>query len=438
MLRYFVYTFFIFLTITLSVSASEQIKDSDLLSSITGSNSEKFREAIDYIKLIRPPALPQLLKEEYLDDDDEEVRYRIITALKEYPAGEQSMIWNELLKITKDKKNEIALIEFLSSVKHGIFTVPVAEKLLVPRSEAREKAAVMLKKYGNDRMLPVILSLGQSKNPIDRIYFLEALNHLYDIRFKKSVISMIEDENKSVRIYAIKCVNSNMIKEALPFLRRLAAKDNNTESRKMAISSLVLFKDKQSGSLLTGILKNEDPAIRIEVITALRELKYSNSAGPLSDMLLKDENSSIRHAILDTLISFKKTGNINALKHLIKNDHDPKIRIKAVFTIGVAGGNRDSVEALKEALLDGDYRVRGEACNSLGFLKKSGAAEILIEQIKTDKSRYVRTAALYSIVRINDSRNIIRLFDIYSFEEDRVFRELLRGIIRDSIKKRIR
>lgn len=438
MIRYITFTFLFYLIISFNAHASEQIKDKNLLSAVTGGNAEKYQKAIEYIKTNRPPDLPRLLKEEYLDDDDENVRERIISALKEYPALEQYAIWIELLKITKDKKNEAGLIEFLSSIKHGIFTVPVAEKLLVPRCEAREKAAIMLKKHGDDRMMPVILSLGQSKNPIDRIYFLEALNHLYDIRFQKLVISMIEDANKSVRIYAIKCINNNEVKEALPALRRLAAKDDNAESRIMAISSLVSFKDTQSGSMLTGILKEENAEIKAEAIRALRELKYSNSAGPLSDMLLKKESPDIRHAVLDTLISFRKTGNMSSLKHLIKNDPDPKIRIKAVYAIGAAGENRDSAETLKEALLDEDYRVRGEACSSLGYLKKSGASEILINQIKTDKSRYVRTAALYAVVRINDSKNIIKLFDIYSFEEDRVFRELLRGVIRNSIKKGVR
>lgn len=438
MIKYIKYTFLFLLVISLAVHASEQIKDKDLLSAITGSNSEKFQKAIEYIKENHPRGLPALLKEEYIDDDDENVRERIITALKMYPPNEQSAIWIELLKITKDKKNESALIEFLSSVRHGLFTVHVAEKLLVPRSEAREKAAIMLKQNGDDRMMPVILALGESKNPIDRIYFLEALNHLYDIRFKKLVITMVEDENKSVRIYAIKCVNNHDLKEALPALRRLAAKDDNAESRKMAIYSLVLFKDTQSGSMLTGMLRNEDGGIKTEAIRALRELKYSNAAGALSDMLLRDESDSIKHDVLDTLISLKKTGNISSLKHLIKNDPDQKIRIKAVYAIGIAGESRDSAATLTEALLDEDYRVRGEACNSLGYLKKSEASEILMGQIKKDRSRYVRSAALYSIVRINDPKNTIKLFDIYSVEEDRVFRELLRVVIRNSIKKGIR
>jgi len=427
-----------FLLFSINIFPAEVVRDKDLLSAITDGNAEKYQAAVDYIKTNHPADLPGMLKKEYLDDDDEKSRERIISALKEYPVGEQSAIWIELLKATKDKNTEITLIEFLSSSKVVSFTIPIAEKLIVPRSEVREKAAVLLKKFGDDRMLPVILSLGQSKNPIDRIYFLEALNYLYDIRFQKLAISMLGDENKSVRIYAIKCVNNNEVKEALPALRKLAAKDDNNETRKMGIASLVSFRDTQSGSMLAGILKDESGEMRMEAVKALKELKYYQAAAALSEMLFKEQDTGIKQAVLDTLISFRKAGNLNGLKHIIKNDKDPKMRIKAVYTAGVVSEESNTVEVLKEALSDEDYRVRGEACNALGSIKKGAVSEILINRIKTDNSRYVRSAALYSIVKINNSDNVIRLFDIYAVEEDHVFREMLRVIIRNSIQKYIR
>jgi len=427
-----------FLLLTLNISAAELIKDKDIVSAVTGKNPEKFQNAIDYIKLNHPATLPGMLKEEFLDDDDEDVRERLITALKEYPIKEQSAFWIEMLKSSKDKKTEILLIDFLSNSKAVSFTIPIAEKLLVPRSEVREKAAKMLKKSGDDRMFPIILSLGNSKNPIDRIYFLEALNYLYDIRFRKLVISMLEDENKSVRIYAIKCVNNNEVKEALPALRNLAAKDGNNETRKMGIESLVSFKDTKSCSMLVGLLKDESGEIRIEAVKALKELKYYAAAAQISEMLLKEKDPEIKQTILDTMISFKKAGNTNGLKHIIKNDTDFRMRIKAVYTIGAVSEDSSTLGILKEALLDEDYRVRGEACSALGSIKKGSTTEILFDQIKTDKSRYVRSAALYSIVKINNSRNIIKLFDIYSVEEDKVFKEILRGIIRKNMQKYIK
>ena len=424
--------------LSLNVSAAELLRDKDIVSAIIDGDVKEQNEAIEYVKANHPDTIPGLLKKEYLDDDDEDVRSRIINALKEYPLPEQSAIWIEFLKSAKDKKTEIALIEFLSPSKVASFTIPIAEKLIVPRSEVREKAAVMLKKYGDDRMLPVILSLGHSKNPIDRIYFLEALNYLYDVRFQKLAISMLEDENKSVRIYAIKCVNNNEVKEALPALRKLTAKDDNNETRKMGIASLVSFKDTASGSMLSGILKDESGEMRMEAVKALRELKYYNAAAAISDMLLKENDQEIKQAVLDTLISFRKAGSINGLKYIIKNDPDPKMRIKAVYAVGAVSEDSNSLDALKEALPDKDYRVRGEACSAMGSLKKGNASEILLNQIKTDNSRYVRSAALYSLEKINDTKNVVKLFDIYSVEEDRVFKEMLRLTIRNNIQKHIR
>ncbi len=439
MFRYLTTSLFSFiLLLSFNISAAELIGDKDLVSAITGENKKEFQKSLEYIRSVQPGAIPSLLKNEYLDDDDEEMRERVITALKEYPLQEHSAIWIEILKSEKNKKIEISLIELLSSSRSPAFTVSIAEKLLVPRSEVREKAAVMLKNSGDDRMLPVILSLGQSKNPIDRIYFLEALNYIYDVRFQKLAISMLEDENKSVRIYAIKCVNYNEIKEALPSLRKLAAKDDNIETRKMAILSLVLFKDTTSGSMLTGILKDPDIEIRMEAVKALRDLKYYSAAERISDMLTSENNKEIKQIILDTIISFKRAGSISGLKYIIQNDTDAKMRVKAVYAAGVSLEERHSIDVLKDALSDEDYRVRGEACSALGLFKKKGSSEILINQIKTDRSRYVRSAALYSIVRINDAENIVKLFDIYSYEEDMVLKEILRDIIRTNIQKKIK
>ena len=430
---------FFCLVISFNIYAEELIiKDKDLLSDITDGKPEEFKSAIDYIKLNHPASLPGILKDEFIDDDDEEVRERLITALKEYPVNEQSVFWIEMLRSSKDKKIEIMLIDLLSSSKSVSFTIPIAEKLIVPRTEVREKAALMLKKSGDDRMFPLILSLGQSKNPIERIYFLEALNYLYDVRFRKLAISMLEDNNKSVRIYAIKCVNNNEVKEALPALRVLAAKDDNNETRKMAIASLVSFKDTKSCPMITGILKDQSSEMRIAALKALGEMKYHAAAGPISEMLLKESDPMIKHAVLDTLILFKKAGNTNGLRHIIKNDTDTKMRIKAVYTVGAVSEDSNTLNILKEALSDEDYRVRGEACSSMGTLKKGSPSEILLNQIKTDKSRYVRSAALYSIVKISNSRNIIKLFDIYSTEEDMVFKEILRGIIRSNLQKHIK
>lgn len=416
-----------------SLSAMEQ---KAVVKAILKGKSPDYDTAIDYIKINLPPFLPKELKDEYLDDDDEDIRGRIITALKLYPPEQIAPFWIEILKQTSGTALEISLIDHLGRNKY--FTPVIAEKLLFPVSEVREKAALALKSSGDDRILPVILNLGRSSNPIDRIYLLEALKHLYDVRFQKLVISFLNDENKSVRIYALKCATDNTIKESVPVIKRLITTDNNDEVRKRSIEALVYFKDTGSGSIISSVLKEGKRDLSLAAIKALRDLKYSSAAVPVSGILLTESDREIKAAAIDALIGFGRAGNIEGLKHIIIKDEDPFMRIKAIHAIGEVTEERASMDILTLTLSDSDYRIRGEACNAIGKLKKSRASSILLNQIKTDNSRYVRSAALYSLERIKDEKDIVPLFDIYSVEQDPVFRHLLKNYLHSSIIKLVR
>ncbi len=411
-----------------SLAAMEQ---KQLVKSILKGKSPDYETALELIKTEHPPLLPKALKDEYLDDDDEDIRERILTALKLYTPEQIAPIWIELLKNTSNAALEISMIDYLG--KSRLFTLVIAEKLLAPMSEVREKASLSLKNSGDDRIMPVILNLGRSKNPIDRIYLLEALNHLYDIRFQKLVISLLNDENKSVRIYAIKCAMDNEIKESVQTIRRLVTTDDNVEVRKRGIQALVHFRDTGSGTVIASLLKEGNRELSLTAIKALRDLRYSSAATPLSEMLLKDPDEELKIAVMDALAGFGKAGNIEGLKKIITKDSDPVMRTRGVYTLGEVSEERSTMDILTQSLSDSDYRVRGEGCNALGKLKKNRPSQILLNQIRTDSSRYVRSAALYSIQRIKDQKDLVPLFDIYSVESDRVFRDLLRLYLRASL-----
>jgi len=429
--------FFTAIVLAISIiSAAFAMEQKKVVKAVLKGNSPDYGNAIDFIKENTPPELPSVLKEEYLDDDDEDVRMRIISALKLYRAENIAPYWIEIFKNTSNSRIETDLIEYLG--KSGMFTIPIAEKLLAPMSDVRQKAALALKKSGDDRILPVILRLSKSSNPIDRIYLLEALNHLYDIRFQKLVISLLSDDNKSVRIYAIKCVMDNDIKEASTAIKRLVADDKNDEVRKRGIDALVHFKDTGSGAIIAGLLKEGNRDLSLAAIKALRSLKYGNSAGLLSEMLLRENDREIREAVIDALTGFGKAGNIDGLKKTATKDEDPVMRIKAVYALGDVAEEKSTMDILALALSDTDYRVRGEACSALGKMRRSRPSELLINQIRKDSSRYVRSAALYSLEKINDEKNLVPLFDIYSSENDTVFRDILRAYLRKNLVKLVR
>ena len=172
-----------FLTLTSASSGMEQKK---LVKSVLNGGSPDYEAAMDFIRNNLPPLLPKELTEEFIDDDDEAVRGRIISAMKLYPPEQIAPFWIEILKNSNGSSLEIGIIEYLG--KYKAFSAVIAEKLLAPISEVRNKAAITLKNSADDRILPVILNHARSSNPINRIYLLEALNHLYDIRFQKLVV----------------------------------------------------------------------------------------------------------------------------------------------------------------------------------------------------------------------------------------------------------
>lgn len=417
-------------------SASFAMEQKELVKGILKGKSPLYETAIDYIKVNLPPQLPVKLKEEYLDDDDREIRGRIISALKLYPPEEIAPVWVEVLRKTSSAPLETEIIDYLGRSRH--FTQIIAEKLLAPMSEVREKAARTLKNSGDDRILPVILNLAKSGNPIDRIYLLEALNHLYDLRFQKLVISLLSDENKSVRIYAIKCAMDNDIKESVQGIKRLVTTDDNDEVRKRAILALAYFRDTGSGSIIASVLKEGKKDLTLAAIKALRDLRYSGAAVQISEILMSDSDPEMKSAAIDALCGFGRAGNIEGLKRIITADQNPLMRVRGVYALGEVSEEKATLEILTTSLSDSDYRVRGEGCSALGKLRKSRTSAILLNQIRTDSSRYVRSAALYSLQKIKESRDIVPLFDIYSVEGDSVFRELLRSYLRSSLVKLIR
>ncbi len=421
---------FLITTGSLSSFAMEQKK---IIKAIIKGKSPAYEEALSYIKENHPEDIPSLLRDEYLDDDDSLVRMRIIETLKLYPSTEIAGTWIEILSKTNNSKIEIDLLEYLHTEK--IFTLHIADKLISPSTEVRQKAASLLKKEGNDRILPKLLILSKSQNPVERIYLLEALNYLYDVRFKNLVISFLNDENKSVRIYAIKCATENEIKESLTKIKQIAKSDENLEARKRAIEAIALFKDTQSAPILLSIIKEGNKELTLTSIQTLRILKISSAAATLSQMLETEKDDDIKKAILDSIITFGKSGNISGITFIAKSEKNFDIRIKAIYCLGVISEKEQAFNALIDCLNDNDYRIRAEACNSLGNLRHAQKSEILLNQLKNDSSRYVRTAALFSLQRIKNSKDIIHLFDIYSSEKDPVLRELLREYLREYIQK---
>ena len=100
-------------------------------------------------------------------------------------------------------------------------------------------------------------------------------------------------------------------------------------------------------------------------------------------------------------------------------------------------GNQQAFAALTRGVKDPDFRVRAEACNSLGNYRNRQAVTSLFDVLESEDQVYVKSAALYAIKRINDKTSLMGLFDLFAREQDPIFKEMLRDTIREYIKRYI-
>ena len=61
----------------------------------------------------------------------------------------------------------------------------------------------------------------------------------------------------------------------------------------------------------------------------------------------------------------------------------------------------------------------------------------LFDVLEKEEQVYVKSAALYSIKRINDKSSLMGLFDLFTRENDPIFRELLHNAIQEYIRRYI-
>ncbi len=365
---------------------------------------------------------------------DEDDGVAAVRSLKSLGSGDMLELWVTLLEKTRLPRTKIEIIGHLSGTYDRRMVVPLAKELSSPYIEVRRSAAVVLKNYSDDRIYPFILSLSTSSNPVYRIYFIEAMNYLYDRRFYEMLIGMTRDPNKSVRIFALNCLRSNGLAEAIPLIRNMALGDANDEVKVNAIDILGHFQDRGALYVLLKTLGDQNRDIRYATSRTFFRLAMANTAMPLSQRLMSETEDDIKDMIMDTMIRVKNGGNINGLSSVLFKDPDEALRVKSAYALGVIRDNH-AVAVLMQGMSDPSMKVRAEIANSLGMYKTSDSIRSLLETVEKDREIYVRSAALYSLKRINDRKSALQLFDVYSREKDALFSEMLRSVIRHFMQR---
>ncbi len=371
-----------------------------------------------------------------LDETDESKKQELVRKLRAYAPVEVGTCWLEQLDDAVRVSTTVRVIDNMSEFNDRRFVLPLANHLVSTHYSVRKSAARALKKVGDDRLFPVILKMVNSSTPVHRIYFIEAMNYLFDRRFYPSLTSLLRDENKSIRIYVLNCLKENRITESLGLIRGAAMSDKNDEVRIAAIEAIGAMRDGNGLSVLHVTMNDKNRDVRCESVRAINRIGSLASVNPLSLRLLSEDDNEIKDMMIEALSSMKRVGDIRGLEKIVTADSNLGLRIKSAYVLGFSG-SQQAFSSLQQALKDGDYRVRAEACNSIGNFRNRQALAVLFEVLDRNEQVYVKSAALYAIRRINEKSSLLGLFDLFTREKDPIFKEMLQDAIRDYIKRYI-
>jgi HEAT repeat protein len=373
---------------------------------------------------------------EILNETVDAKKQEYVKRLRTYPPEEVGLCWLELLNDAVRVVTTVRVIDHMSEYNDKRFVLPLAKHLISPHYAIRRSAARALKKIGDDRLFPVILNMVNSTNPVHRIYFIEAMNFLYDHRFYQSLTGMLRDDNKSIRIYVLNCLKENKITESLGQIRGSALSDKNDEVRIAAIEAIGAMRDGNSLGTLNITLNDKNRDVRCESAKSISLINSMASVNPLSLRLFVEDDNEIKELMIETLATLRRTGDVRGLEKIMLTDGNLGLRVKAAYVLGYSG-SLQAFTALQKALFDSDFRVRAEVCNSLGNYRNRQSLASLFDVLEREEPVYVKSAALYSIKRINDKSSLMGLFDLFTRENDPIFREMLRNSINEYIKRYI-
>ena len=203
-----------------------------------------------------------------------------------------------------------------------------------------------------------------------------------------------------------------------------ALKDNDSDTRKLAVQVLREIGIPAIRSLIQALKDDEDPNIRKETAEALGFIGDVKAIEPLIQAL-RDDDNRVREESMEAL---RKIGvpSIEVLAKVL-NDRNNQVRKHAAQALGEIKDAR-AVESLIQVLKDSDSDVLGEAVSAL---EKIGIASVvpLIRALK-DMDSQVRKLATVALGEIRDTRAVEPLIQVLSDNDSNV-----RGGAADALSK---
>ena len=302
------------------------------------------------------------------------------------PAGSREARLVAQLKATKPQ-DRVAAAEELGRIRHEGATDALIRALWDIRGDVRVAAAEALGEIGAEKAAPTLAELTKAKDWRSRRAAVVALGKIGSADGVPSLVHALGDESEAVAMVAGRSLGTSGMKggEAL-----LAAVKHEKELARRAVAlGLGLTRHPGAAEALKGLVKDRDPATRLEAVGAVYKLEGTNALPILAEMLT-DESGAVRQEVGKRIASSGKA----AVPLLVAKTSakDGKIRDAAYRALARCWSD-EAVLALLPALRERDATVRALAESTISRrAKRPHYRKLLIGALGHDDPRIRLTA----------------------------------------------
>ncbi|EMY78657.1 HEAT repeat protein [Leptospira weilii serovar Ranarum str. ICFT] len=378
--------------------------------------------------------LPSIFQNESVDEKAQIAILKLFSELDDLDAlapnwiGVLDLVFQKTTNVTL--KKEILLLAEKKKEKRLIY--PVIAAFGDPETSVRTLSYRLMHLLKDDRALPILLDMSLSKDPVQRMYFLESSLIIKDERIQNQIHKLANDESSGVRKKYLIAIHRLGMTEKFSQFQKSATSDPDDDVKMVALEILKNKKSRQHISLFYKGLTDPNPDIRRISLEALFVFQDKQGAKTISDQLTKEENTFLKTRMIDLLLDLGNHGGGQGILAVLTNGEDPELRTKAAYAVGKLGANTSTVELTKILSEEKENNVKWQLIRSLGELKDKNAVHALLVLARNQKEKLnLRIEAIVTIRTINDPDSLPAVFEAYVSEKEQALRTELENTIRE-------
>jgi len=258
------------------------------------------------------------------------------------------------------------------------------------------------------------------------------------------------ESDEDVKIMALNSLMQSEPELAFPILEKVLKSNNSEDVKEKALFVLTQSPLPEAHKLLSGIARGSSGAeLQTKAIKYMGMMGNDDFRKELVSIYESTRDEEIKHAILK---SFMISGSRGFLLTVAKSEKDPELRVDAIRQLAITGAQdelwqlyqstssmEDKEEILKSMFIGGnssklaeiaqsntDPRLRIAAIKSLGLMGGNGRGDVLVSIYKSDQNREVREATLKSLFLQQNAKALIEL--ARAEKDPEMKREIIRNL----------